>query len=107
VDYDTSVKIFRKIYPDCQVSYEGSRYILPRQVVDKRVLLKVKEGTVRFFEDDPCCAPTRKLRGLTISSATRSFTSSFNETESSFGASTVAARARPPGGCPPAPCSPR
>jgi len=51
-DYDTSLKVFRKVYQDCQVSYEGSRYVLPHQVVGKKVLLKIKEGTLRFFEDD-------------------------------------------------------
>jgi hypothetical protein len=52
VDYDTSLKLFRKVYKDCQVSYEGSRYVLLHQVVGKQVLLKIKEGKIRFFEDD-------------------------------------------------------
>jgi transposase len=51
-DYDTSLKVFRKVYRDCQVSYEASRYVLPHDVVGKRVLLKVKNGTIHFFDDD-------------------------------------------------------
>jgi transposase len=51
-DYDTSAKLFRKVYRDCQVSYEASRYVLPHQVVGKKVLLKVKDGIIRFFDDD-------------------------------------------------------
>jgi transposase len=51
-DYDTSLKLFRKVYKDCQVSYEASRYLLPHTVVGKRVLLKVKNGTIHFFDDD-------------------------------------------------------
>jgi transposase len=51
-DYDTSVKVFRKVYKDCQVSYEASRYVLPHDVVGKQVLLKVKNGTIHFFDDD-------------------------------------------------------
>jgi len=51
-DYDTSLKVFRKVYKDCQVSYEANRYLLPHHVVGKQVLLKVKNGTIRFFDDD-------------------------------------------------------
>ena len=51
-DYDTSLKVFRKVYRDCQVSYEASRYVLPHDVVGKRVLLKVKNGTIHFYDDD-------------------------------------------------------
>lgn len=51
-DYDTSLKLFRKVYKDCQVSYDANRYLLPHSVVGKRVLLKIKNGTIRFFDDD-------------------------------------------------------
>lgn len=64
VDYDTSVKIFRKVYPDCQISYEGSRYILPYQVVGKKVLLKIKDGTIRFFDDDRLLCTYPQAQGL-------------------------------------------
>jgi transposase len=51
-DYDTSLKVFRKVYKDCQVSYEANHYLLPHHVVGKKVLLKVKNGTIGFFDDD-------------------------------------------------------
>jgi hypothetical protein len=51
-DYDTSLKVFRKVYKDCQVSYDANRYLLPHATVGKRVLLKVKNGTIRFFDDE-------------------------------------------------------
>jgi len=51
-DYDTSLKVFRKVYRDCQVSYDTNRYVLPHHVVGKRVMLKIKDSTIRFFHDD-------------------------------------------------------
>lgn len=51
-DYDTSVKVFRKVYKDCQVSYNANQYVLPHHVVGKRIMLKVKNGTIRFYDDD-------------------------------------------------------
>jgi transposase len=51
-DYDTSLKVFRKVYKDCLVSYETNRYLLPHTMVGKRVLLKVKNGTIHFYDDD-------------------------------------------------------
>ncbi len=51
-DYDTSLKVFRKVYKDCQVSYDTNRYLLPHTAVDKQVLLKVKNGSIHFFDDD-------------------------------------------------------
>jgi transposase len=51
-DYDTSLKLFRKVYKDCLVSYETNRYLLPHTVVGKRVLLKVKNGTIHFYDDE-------------------------------------------------------
>jgi len=51
-DYDTALKVFRKVYKDCLVSYETNRYHLPHTVVGKKVLLKVKNGTIHFYDDD-------------------------------------------------------
>ena len=51
-DYDTSVKVFRKVYRDCQVSYDANRYVLPHHVVGKRIMLKIKNGTIHFYDDD-------------------------------------------------------
>ncbi len=55
-DYDTAIKVFRKVYKDCQVAYNANRYIVPHHVVGKRILLKIKDGTIRFFHDDELLA---------------------------------------------------
>ena len=51
-DYDTSVKVVRKVYKDCMVSYNASRYQVPPEAVGRQVLLKVKNGTIRIYDDD-------------------------------------------------------
>jgi hypothetical protein len=56
VDYDTSIKVVRKVYRDCQVSYNGNRYVVPHQVVGKQILLKIKDGVIRCYDDDTLLA---------------------------------------------------
>lgn len=51
-DYDTSLKVFRKVYKDCQVSYDTNRYVVPHHAVGKRIMLKIRNGIIRFFHDD-------------------------------------------------------
>jgi hypothetical protein len=51
VEYDTSLKVVRKVYKDCQISYNGNRYVVPHHVVGKKVLLKIKAGTIRVYDD--------------------------------------------------------
>ncbi len=62
-DYDTSIKVFRKVYKDCQVAYNANRYIVPHHVVGKRILLKIKDGTIRFFHDDELLATYQEPDG--------------------------------------------
>ena len=62
-DYDTSLKVFRKVYKDCQVSYETNRYVLPHTVVGKKVMLKIKNGTIRFYDDDQLLATYNQPQG--------------------------------------------
>ncbi|MBM3300078.1 MAG: hypothetical protein FJY85_08995 [Deltaproteobacteria bacterium] len=50
-DYDTSLKVFRKVYRDCQISFNANRYVVPHRVVGKRVMLKVKNRLVRIYHD--------------------------------------------------------
>jgi hypothetical protein len=54
--YDTAIKVYRKVYKDCQVAYNGNRYIVPPKVVGRRILLKIKDGVIRFFHDDELLA---------------------------------------------------
>ena len=51
-DYDTSIKEYRKVYKDCSISYNASRYQVPPEVIGKKILLKVKDGVIRFYDDD-------------------------------------------------------
>jgi transposase len=62
-DYDTSLKVFRKVYKDCQVSFETNRYLLPHQVAGKCIMLKIKDGTIRFFHDDQLLATYQQPQG--------------------------------------------
>jgi transposase len=51
-DYDTSIKLYRKVYKDCMISYNASLYQVPPDVVGKKILLKIKDGVIRFYDDD-------------------------------------------------------
>ena len=51
-DFDTSIKVFRKVYKDCQISYNGNRYVVPHSVVGKKVMLKIKNGLIHIYHDD-------------------------------------------------------
>ena len=62
-DYDTSVKVFRKVYKDCQVSYNCNHYVVPYHVVGKKILLKIKNGTIRFYNDDQLLATYHEPEG--------------------------------------------
>jgi transposase len=54
--YDTSEKVSRKVYKDCQVSFGGNRYVVPHALAGRVVLLKVKDGALRVFDDAELCA---------------------------------------------------
>jgi transposase len=51
-EYDTSLKVYRKVYKDCQVSYNCNWYVLPESAVGHKILLKIKNGIIRFYDDD-------------------------------------------------------
>ena len=67
-DYDTSLKTYRKVYRDCQISFNANRYVVPHRVVGKMVLVKVKNGLIRIFDDQDLLAtykePTTKRNVL-------------------------------------------
>lgn len=54
--YDISEKYIRKVHKDCQLSFNGNRYVVPHQYVGKTVLLKVIDGNIRIFFDDKLIA---------------------------------------------------
>jgi transposase len=53
--YDTSEKVSRKVYKDCQVSFGGNRYVVPHALVGHVVLLKIKNGSLKVYNDDELC----------------------------------------------------
>jgi transposase len=55
-DYDTSLKVFRKVYRDCQISFNANRYVVPHRVVGLKIMLKVKNGLIRIFHDQDLLA---------------------------------------------------
>jgi hypothetical protein len=52
IDYDTSLKVYRKVYKDCMISYNASHYQVPPDVIGKKIMLKIKDATIRFYDDD-------------------------------------------------------
>jgi transposase len=50
--FDTSEKAYRIVHKDCQLAFGGNRYVVPHECVGKKVLLKVKDGILRVFDDD-------------------------------------------------------
>jgi transposase len=50
--FDTSYRIYRKVYKDCTVRFEGNSYVVPHTLVGKRIILRVKNKTMRIFYND-------------------------------------------------------
>jgi hypothetical protein len=50
--FDTSFRIYRKVYKDCTVCFEGNSYVVAHTLVGKQVILRVKETTMRIFHND-------------------------------------------------------
>ena len=62
-DYDTSIKIYRKVYKDCQLSYDGNRYLVPYQMVGKKVLLKIKHHRVSIYDNNILLVSYQEAQG--------------------------------------------
>lgn len=50
--FDTSWRVYRKVQKDCIISFEGNRYVLPHPLVGKQVILRIKDTTLRVFDDN-------------------------------------------------------
>lgn len=50
--FDTSYRIYRKVYKDCTVRFESNSFVVPHQLVDRQVVLRVKDRTMRIFDDN-------------------------------------------------------
>ena len=49
--FDTSYRIYRKVHKDGTVHFEGNRYVLSHRLVGKQVILRLKDGQLRIFEN--------------------------------------------------------
>lgn len=50
--FDTSWRIYRKVYKDCTVRFEGNSYVVPHTLVGKDLVLRVKDKVMRIFDND-------------------------------------------------------
>jgi len=50
--FDTSYRVYRKVYKDCTVRFEGNSYVVPHTLVGKQIILRVKNQTMRIIFDD-------------------------------------------------------
>lgn len=50
--FDTSYRIYRKVHKDCTVRFEANSYVVPHHLVGKQVILRVKDKTMRVFDND-------------------------------------------------------
>lgn len=57
--YDISEKVYRKVYKDCQISFDGNRYVVPHEHVGQKLLLRIRDGLLRIFSDDQMIAVYR------------------------------------------------
>lgn len=58
--FDTSYRIYRKVYKDCTIRFEGNSYVTPHTLVGKQVILRVKNQKMRIFFDD-CLVVTYEI----------------------------------------------
>jgi len=54
--YDISEKQIRKVQKDCQLAFNGNRYVVPHEYAGKTVLLKFIDDNLRIFYDDKLIA---------------------------------------------------
>lgn len=50
--FDTSYRIYRKVYKDCTVRFEGNSYVVPHTLVGQQIILRVKDKIMRIFYND-------------------------------------------------------
>jgi transposase len=50
--FDTSYRVYRNVYKDCTIRFEGNSYVVPHTLVGKQGILRVKNQVMRIFFDD-------------------------------------------------------
>jgi len=63
LSFDTSYALFRKVYKDCTFSFDGNRYVAPPALVGKQVVVRVKDGAMRLFDDQRHVADYAVVQG--------------------------------------------
>ncbi|MBW2596832.1 MAG: IS21 family transposase [Deltaproteobacteria bacterium] len=58
--FDTSYRVYRKVYKDCTVRFEGNSYVVPHTLVGRSIILRVKNSRMRVF-DDNCLIVTYEI----------------------------------------------
>ena len=53
---DVSLRLYRKVYKDCTISVDGSRYEVPHKLVGKKIIVRMKDGILRIFDGDTLMA---------------------------------------------------
>jgi len=53
---DVSLRLYRKVEKDCTISVEGSRYEVPHTLVGRKIVVRLKGGTLRVFDGDALVA---------------------------------------------------
>lgn len=49
--FDTSYRLYRKVYKDCTLRFESNSYVVPHRLVGKKLVVRVKEHQLRIFDD--------------------------------------------------------
>lgn len=62
-DYDTSIKLYRKVHKDCRLSYKANTYCVPHHLAGRQVMLKVKKGTIHIWYDQELIAVHHEPQG--------------------------------------------
>ena len=50
--FDTSYRLYRKVHKDCTIRFECNSFVVPHRLVGKQVILRVKDQTMRIFDDN-------------------------------------------------------
>ena len=62
-EYDTSIKLYRKVHKDCRLSYHANTYCVPYHLAGKKVMLKIKNGMIHIFNDQELVAVYQETQG--------------------------------------------
>lgn len=52
VEFDTSWRLYRQVRKDCTIQYDRNRYVVSHKLVGKKVLVRVKDKSLRIFMDN-------------------------------------------------------